>query len=102
MRSNASNIFAGSPESALGEMLFTPHGQYDDLDFLQPMRIVGVVENRPLKLAAIGATASFFMLMENLEFHIVRLSADDVPGALTAIDETWARLSPSMPRRAMT
>jgi putative ABC transport system permease protein len=37
------------------------------------------------------------MLRPNLNFQIVRLSADDVSGGLAAIDALWKRLSPQNP-----
>jgi len=87
-----------SAEAAIGEMLYWPHGPDENLDFLQPVRIVGVVASRPLQFSAIGATASMFALREDLEYQIVRLDGTDVPGAIAAIDDLWSRLSPSMPR----
>jgi putative ABC transport system permease protein len=87
-----------SPEAAIGQSLYSVHGPIENVDFIQPMRIVGVVENRPLQISAIGANASYFALTEDLEYQIVRLSGNDVPGALAAVDDLWSQLSPSMPR----
>jgi putative ABC transport system permease protein len=62
----------------------------------QPLRIVGVVSNRPLNLSAAGATANFYMLRTGLAFQIVRLSAQDVSAGLAAVDALWNRLSPNV------
>lgn len=87
-----------SPQAAVDEVVYWPSGPAGDSKPAQRLRIIGVVENKPLHLYGIGVTANYFVLGLDQEFPIVRISGDDVSGALTAIDEMWSRLSPSMPR----
>jgi putative ABC transport system permease protein len=63
----------------------------------QPVRIVGVVESKPLHLRGAGSTANVYLYRPNLNFKIVRLDANDVQGGLAAIDAMWKRLSPQSP-----
>jgi putative ABC transport system permease protein len=84
----------------------TPQGAVDEIVYLpermtrafgqaaQPVRVVGVVENKPLHLRGAGTTANFYLFRPNANFKLVRLSANDVPGGLAAIDALWKRLSP--------
>ena len=64
---------------------------------LQPMRIIGVVENRPLHLMGAGARWNYFLLFDELEFQIVRISEDGIAEAIESIDRVWTLLSPGMP-----
>jgi putative ABC transport system permease protein len=59
----------------------------------QPVRVIGVVENKPLHFNGGGASTTVYTMRPNLNFQIVRLSAADVSGGLAAIDSLWSRLS---------
>jgi putative ABC transport system permease protein len=67
----------------------------------QPLRIIGVVENQPLRItSAIGATANVYTLQPtNATIPVVRISKSDVAGALASIAATWNTLVPNVPLR---
>lgn len=87
-----------SPEAAVGEIIYMPTGPGPEGEPAQRMRIIGVVENKPLHLYGIGVSGNSFVLELEHEYQIARIAGDDVSGALAAIDAMWSRLSPSMPR----
>ena len=60
----------------------------------QPLHIIGVVANKPLRFSGAGAKSNMFFMRPDLPFQIARLSKDDVSGGLAAIDALWKRLSP--------
>jgi putative ABC transport system permease protein len=87
------------PADAVGESVYVPK------DFMimlgvgtnaRPMRVIGVVENRPLAFLGGVHTGAVYRLGSELGFTIARLSRDDVPGALEEIDGLWGRLAPGV------
>jgi putative ABC transport system permease protein len=81
-----------SPQAAVDQVVYFPSDTSD-----RPGRIVGVVENRIMVFFNIGELrASIYSLRENLPYEIVRVSKDDVSGALGHIDSVWKRLAPSV------
>ena len=82
----------GSPEEAVGRLVYSA---FDEMDY--PLTIVGVVESKPLHFIGFGATSSYYRFGVDLENQIARISADDVSGAIEAIDSLWRRLAPNMP-----
>ena len=67
-----------------------------DADSLQPVRIIGVVQNRPLHLMGAGARWNYFLLFDEPEFQIVRVSEQNVAETVESIDRVWNSLSPGM------
>jgi putative ABC transport system permease protein len=63
----------------------------------QPVRVLGVVENKPLHLVGAGASANFYLYRGSSNYKLIRLSANDVPGGLAAIDALWKRLAARSP-----
>jgi putative ABC transport system permease protein len=63
----------------------------------QPVRVLGVVENKPLHLVGAGASANFYLYRPSSNYKLIRLSANDVPGGLAAIDALWKRLAARSP-----
>jgi putative ABC transport system permease protein len=55
-----------------------------------------VVADKPLHVQGGGATSNAYWLQPGQPFQIVRIDANDVSGALRAIDATWRRLSPKI------
>ena len=87
-----------SPQAAIDQIVYFPAdipGTPGEAD--QPLRIIGVVENRPLTFIGLGATSNFYSFRLDPRFQIARISADDVSGALEAIDAMWNRLAPTIP-----
>ena len=99
-RGLASALGFASPAAAVDQVVYLAgdalSGNTDGGD-VQTMRIIGVVENRPLHLMGAGARWNYFRLFDELEFQIVRLSEHGVAGAIESIDRVWNLLSPGMP-----
>ena len=88
-----------SPAAAVDQMVYLLGNalfRSTDGDNLQPIRIIGVVENRPLHLTGAGARWNFFLLFDDPEFQIVRVSERAVADAIESIDRVWNALSPGM------
>jgi putative ABC transport system permease protein len=60
----------------------------------QPMRIIGVVADKPLHFRGAGSTANLYLLRTGLNLQLVRVKASDVSGGLAAIDALWRRIGP--------
>jgi putative ABC transport system permease protein len=90
-----------SPEEAVGELIYVPTGLMAGFggNAAQPLRIVGVVENKPLTIAGIGPRGAVYSFADPLPFLIVRIERADVTGALEGIDATWRRLVPNVALR---
>jgi putative ABC transport system permease protein len=92
-RTFAHEIGFDSPADAVEELIYSGPQR--------PMRVIGVAEDRPLNIAG-GLTptaATAYSLGDaaigtSIPFLIVRISGDDVSGALTGIDALWTRLVP--------
>jgi putative ABC transport system permease protein len=87
-----------SPQATIDQIVYWPEGSGPGATSAQQLRIIGVVENRPLHFSGFGVSANYFLLSKDFEIQLVRLDRNDVAGALEAIDAMWSRLSPSMPR----
>jgi putative ABC transport system permease protein len=87
-----------TPSAAVDQIIYFPVNPSFGVDTAQPLRIIGVVEDRPMHLRGAGATSNFFLLGQDLEQQVARVSSADVSGALAAIDALWARISPSTSR----
>lgn len=61
-----------------------------------PLRIIGVLEDKPLHFVGLGATSNVYAFGLDMENEVVRLSRDDVSGALASVGDVWRRLSPNM------
>ncbi|HZF30338.1 MAG TPA: ABC transporter permease [Gammaproteobacteria bacterium] len=83
----------GSPAEAIGRVFYQPgFGGTTS----RPTTIIGVVENRRLTFRGAGAEAVVYGLYDNLDVTFVRVSKDDLPGALAGIDAVWKRLAPNV------
>jgi putative ABC transport system permease protein len=60
----------------------------------QPVRIIGVVADKPLHFRGAGSTANLYLLRTGLNQQLVRLKASDVSGGLAALDALWRRIGP--------
>ena len=83
-----------TPEAAVGQTVYSP--PFADRP-AQPIEIIGVVESRALFFTGFGATSNTYTLGQNLIYPIVRLDANDVSGAVAAVESTWRRLAPQLP-----
>ena len=83
------------PQAAVGKSIYVPYGSGSN-----ELRIVGVVERRPLGVIGMGATSNIYWLIPELaKFVTVRLSGRDTTSALSHIDAVWKELSPNVPIR---
>jgi putative ABC transport system permease protein len=83
------------PESAVEQDVYFPsQAQRAFNQVAQPLHVVGVVANKPLRLSGAGAKSNVFFMSPGLQFQLVQVSASDVSGGLAAIDALWKRLSP--------
>lgn len=88
-----------SPGDAVGETLYMLWDEYDAGEPASPVEVIGVVENHSLNVTTgRGPASSIYGLSPTPQpVHLIRISASDVGGALTAIDALWQRLAPSVP-----
>jgi putative ABC transport system permease protein len=79
-----------TPDEMIGRTIYSPAGY--------PFEVIGVTENRVLSISAGGGPRPRVYLFNptQLDFHVVRLSARDVSGSITAIDALWKRLAPNV------
>ncbi len=93
------------PESVVGQDLYFPVDTQRAFggQVAQPLHVIGVVGNKPLRFSGAGAKSNMFFMRPDLSYAVARLSKNNVSGALAAIDALWKRLSPktSLPRRFM-
>jgi putative ABC transport system permease protein len=81
-----------TPQDAVGKIVYNPTAGPDISD--QPLRIIGVVENKPLHFSGLGATANIYWLNTRSDYVVVKLAGRDIPGALKTIEGVWQRLAP--------
>ena len=80
------------PAKAIGQIIYMPLTQARLPD--QPLRIIGVVENKPLHFVGMGATGNIYFRSDHLFFILVRLDATDVAGGLAAVEGVWKSYVP--------
>jgi putative ABC transport system permease protein len=81
-----------SPQAAVDQIIYLPLSMAKLPD--QPCRIIGVVEDKPLHIVGMGATSNVYFLGKDPYYILVRVSANDVPGAIAAIRGVWQRMAP--------
>jgi putative ABC transport system permease protein len=88
-----------TPQAAIDELVYFPADINKAFGGggIQPLRIIGVVENKPLHFVGLGATSNMYRFIQQTENQIARLSASDVSGGVASIEGLWKRLSPHMP-----
>jgi putative ABC transport system permease protein len=85
------------PQSAVEQDIYFPSaGQRAFGGVAQPLHVIGVVANKPLRFSGAGASSNLFFMQPGSPFQIVRLAAADVSGGLAAIDALWKGLSPKI------
>ena len=99
-RGLAESLGFASPTAAVDQIVYLLGDALlgsTDGDNQQPVRIIGVVENRPLHLMGAGARWNYFLLFDDPEFQIARVSENGVAEAIESIDRIWNVLSPGTP-----
>jgi putative ABC transport system permease protein len=87
-----------SPEAAVGELVYVPKkfaAMYGMGTSALPRQIIGVVENKPLRLSG-AERANVYSLGTALPYTIVRIPREDVAAALGDVDALWKRLAPGI------
>jgi putative ABC transport system permease protein len=83
------------PESAVEQDVYFPNGAQRAFGGVaQPLHVIGVVADKPLRFSGAGAKSNLFFMQPGIPYQIVRLSGNDVSGGLAAIDALWKQLSP--------
>jgi len=91
-RELAAALGFSTPEAAVGEVLYGARRG-------ERFEIVGVAQSRRLNIGNGGGGAmlpSLYSLASDPTFHVVRIAASDVSGAVADIDALWKRLVPTM------
>ena len=84
------------PQDAVDQIVYMPEKMTSAFGAAaQPVRVIGVVADKPLHFRGAGATANAYLLRTNNNFELVRLKASDVSGGLAALDALWKRLAPT-------
>jgi putative ABC transport system permease protein len=97
-RSLVDELNFGSPELALEHVVYVPKRLLAGFGAAaaQPLRIIGVVEDKPLTLVGVGPRSSVYSFAEPLPYQAVRITPDDVAGTLARIDALWSGLVPNV------
>ena len=90
-RGLAAALGFATPEAAVGEIVYSggDSGRFE---------IVGVAETRKLNIMNNGGATmnTLYTLASDPTFHVVRIAATDVAGAVADVDALWKRLVPTM------
>jgi putative ABC transport system permease protein len=86
------------PQAAVEQDIYFPSGGQRAFGAVaQPLHVIGVVANKPLRFAGAGAKSNLFFMSEvGTAVQLVRLSARDVSGGVAAFDALWKRLAPKI------
>jgi putative ABC transport system permease protein len=92
----ASQLNFASPQEAVDQIIYVPAAMGEQA---QPMRVVGVVESRPLFLKGFGATSNMYRLVPGggMQNMIVRFGPEDVAAGVAAAEAAWRRLATQAP-----
>ena len=88
-RALAEELGAASPEAIVGREIYNGSFSYE---------IIGVVENSVLSISAEAGPRPRVYLFNPIEpkYHIVRVPAENVSGAVAAVEALWKRLAPDV------
>ena len=80
-----------SPQAAVGALIYAPMSGGPPLE----LQIIGVADNKPLKVIGVGLTSSAYFFRPASRYAIARIRSNEVNGAVRAIDTVWKQLSPN-------
>jgi putative ABC transport system permease protein len=88
----------GTPEEAVGKLVYRPAPALQGATPAPPMRIIGVVEERSFSFFKTpnNTAGTIYDAQSDLGVTVARVTAADVDGALKGIDNEWKRLAPSV------
>jgi putative ABC transport system permease protein len=88
-----------SPADAVDKTIYFAEPWNPDSPGL-PVHVIGVVENGFPRLVGPNADSNMYMVMQmGAAVPLVRVSRDNIPGALERIDSVWKKLVPKAPVR---
>lgn len=93
-RALAEQLGFPSPQAAVDQVVYMP--SVEENGPVLPVRIIGVVENRPLHFLGLGATSNAYFLNDNQWYVIARIAANDIPATRAAIEAAWDRQAPAI------
>jgi putative ABC transport system permease protein len=93
-RAFAEQLGFPSPQAAVDQIIYQP--SVEESGPVYPMRIIGVVENRPMHFLGLGATSNMYLLNGNQWYVIARIAADDIPATRAAIEAAWDQQAPDI------
>ncbi len=93
-RSSAEQLDFGSPQIAVGQLVYLPNAFGRPP---QPFRIIGVVDDKPLHFIGNGSTANAYIFSMQSGRPLVRISGGSIDSGVTAIDAAWHKLAPNVP-----
>ncbi|HTL87544.1 MAG TPA: ABC transporter permease [Acidimicrobiia bacterium] len=88
----------GTPEEAVGKLVYRPASALPGAQPPPPMRIIGVVEERSFSFFKTpnNTAGTIYDAQSDLGVTVARVTAADVDGALKGIDSEWKQLAPSV------
>lgn len=93
--------FGWTPNQAIGKTIYEkipPLPYLGNREITAPETIIGVVDNAPLEFFTIGPKNYVYEFQNGgAPFAIIKVSKDNVAAALKHIDDTWAKLAPTVP-----
>ena len=95
-RSLAERLGYSSASDIVGQTVYIPRSVTGEAA-ARPFNIIGVVEDKTLSISSrYGSIPKVYLFIPEARYHIVRLSKEDVAGALGAIDALWKELAPNV------
>ncbi len=93
-RALAESMGFKDPAAAVGQLLYEPGAEEGSWE---PVRIVGVVENRPLSVASDGSQGSIFALARRTSIPLLKVSTRELAATLDEMGRAWNQLAPDIP-----
>jgi putative ABC transport system permease protein len=84
------------PAAAIDQVAYMPFSKIGMKDMT--VRVIGVVEHRPLRMIASGSTSNLFLSTRNIVgYPLVRIATANVPATLSELEKVWQTLVPQSP-----
>jgi putative ABC transport system permease protein len=93
-RAFAEQLGFASPEAAVDQVIYMP--SFEENGPVLPVRVIGVVENRPLHFLGLGATSNVYFLGGNQWYVVARIAANNIPETRAAMEAAWDRQAPAI------
>jgi putative ABC transport system permease protein len=95
-RTLAEQLGFASPADAVDQLIYLP-ASFTAMfggTGAAPMRIIGVVERKPLSFRGDFSQGTLYRFARNPSFAVVRIARGDVDGTVRSIDALWKRMAP--------